>query len=83
MKMNVHLALLLEVIKVPQEGTAAMGLSSMDYLTMPPSGPETDLSWTDDLPLCTETGTSNYAKSTGSYRRVNLWKQFTSLKYAF
>jgi len=33
-----------------------MGLPVMDYLSMPPSGPETDTSWTDDLPLCAQTG---------------------------
>lgn len=32
-----------------------MGLPTMDYL-LTPSGPETDKSWTDDLPLCVQTG---------------------------
>ncbi|ODN06222.1 TGF-beta-activated kinase 1 and MAP3K7-binding protein 1, partial [Orchesella cincta] len=47
-----------------------MGLPVMEYLSMP-SGPETDTSWTDDLPLCSQTGVG--FSQNQSYKRDGHW----------
>ena len=58
-----------------------MGLQNMDYLSMP-SGPETDTSWTDDLPLCTETGTTCFKVTCCPYLRLSFTYKHCSNKHS-